>query len=134
MRAFDARAVGVLEEAFALGSVPQFSVASAAPVDLRALPPCLAEARPQASTTLSPVSTTPNPGVYHQARAVAPAGPRGPPPARPPRAAPARAPAALRHGARRNVPQHDEPYPQHDEPYPNAGAGRRCTCWRSWRR
>jgi hypothetical protein len=47
MRAFDARAVGVLEEAIALGSVPQFSVASAAPVDLRGLSPCLAEARLQ---------------------------------------------------------------------------------------
>ena len=45
MRAFDSRAVGVLEEAIALGAVPQFNISSAAPIDLRALPPCLAEAR-----------------------------------------------------------------------------------------
>ena len=45
MRAFDARAVGVLEEAISMGVVPQFSITSAAPISLRTLPPCLAEAR-----------------------------------------------------------------------------------------
>ena len=58
LRAFDARAVGVLEEAISMGVVPQFSIASAAPISLRALPPCLAEAR-------SPCCCWVSRGMYH---------------------------------------------------------------------
>jgi len=42
---FDFRAVSVLEEAVSLGALPQFSLSSAAPLDLQCIPPCTAEVR-----------------------------------------------------------------------------------------
>ncbi|CAL8460572.1 g101 [Coccomyxa elongata] len=40
---FDGRAVAILEEAISLGALPQFSLANAQPLDLRYVPPCIAE-------------------------------------------------------------------------------------------
>lgn len=42
---FDFRAVSILEEAVSLGALPQFSLHSSAPLDLRAIPPSTAEVR-----------------------------------------------------------------------------------------
>lgn len=43
---FDGRAVAILEEAISLGALPQFSLANAQPLDLRYVPPCIAEVPP----------------------------------------------------------------------------------------
>lgn len=45
---FDFRAVSVLEEAVSLGALPQFSLHSAAPLDLQPILPCTAEVSPHA--------------------------------------------------------------------------------------
>ena len=42
---FDFRAVSILEEAVSLGALPQFSLHSSAPLDLRGIPPSTAEVR-----------------------------------------------------------------------------------------
>lgn len=45
---FDARAVAILEEAISVGALPQFSLANDQPLDLRHVPPCIAEVLPSA--------------------------------------------------------------------------------------
>jgi hypothetical protein len=50
---FDPRAVIILEEAIGLGALPQFSLASAQPLDLRHVPPCTAEVLARSFTRLA---------------------------------------------------------------------------------